>query len=80
MARSTKKWTRTIKESAVLAELKSMEDDPGYNTQSSYHSDGDRYPNNLISFAEMHLEHLRKFTNIDPMQYISNLKLMTRIQ
>ena len=58
--------------------LKLMVDDNLYSTQSSYSCRNDLYPDNLIPFVEKHLEYLRKHPNIDPNQYLSNLKLMTK--
>lgn len=80
MAKNSPKWTRTVKEEDVLADLKKLEKDPSYNTPSRYHIDEERYPDNLISFAQTHLEHLKKFPKVDPDQYISNLRLMTKIR
>ena len=72
MSKASPKWTRTVSEDSVLIDLKKLEKDP--------HSDVERYPNNLITFAQSHIEHLKKFPNINPDQYISNLKLMTKIR
>ena len=80
MSKASPKWTRTVSEDSVLIDLKKLEKDPQYNTKSRYHSDVERYPNNLITFAQSHIEHLKKFPNINPDQYISNLKLMTKIR
>ena len=80
MSKASPKWTRTVKEEDVLDNLKKLEKDPLYNTPSRYHADTERYPKNLITFAQTHLEHLKKFPKVDPDQYISNLKLMTKIR
>lgn len=80
MSKASPKWTRTVKEEDVLDNLRALEKDPLYNTPSRYHADTERYPDNTISFAQTHLEHLKKFPKVDPDQYISNLRLMTKIR
>lgn len=65
-------------ESEVLQMLEQMENDKAYSTQPRYAANTEKYPNNLITFTQQHMEHLRKFPGIDPEQYISNLKLMNR--
>ena len=67
-----------VEEAEVLQLLEQMEDDKAYNTESHYAVDTIKYPDNKIRFSQKHMEHLRKFPAINPEQYISNLKLMTR--
>ena len=64
-------------EAEVFEMLLQMEKDEKYNTASRYVADSLKYPNNEISFSEKHLAHLRKFPDINPYHYISNLKIMT---
>lgn len=78
MSKSSKtKAFDTISEPEVRQLLEEMEGDKRYNTKSRYVADTLKYPDNQITFTEKHLEHLRKFPDIDPNQYISNLRLMT---
>lgn len=70
----------TVSEIEVLEMLTEMEGDERYNTQSRYSADAARHPNNQVTFSEKHIEHMRKFPEINPHQYIQNLKLITRIQ
>ncbi len=78
MSKSSKaKAFDTISEPEVRQILQEMEGDNRYNTNSRYVADTTKYPTNLITFTEKHLEHLRKFPDIDPNQYISNLRMMT---
>jgi len=65
-------------EARILSLLKQMEENKAYSTKPRYAANADKYPDNTISFSKQHIEHLRKFPNIDPEQYISNLKLMNR--
>ncbi len=51
-----------------------------YNTGPSYSADGITYPNNLIPFIDKHLNYLRKNQSVNPQEYLSNLRLMTKIQ
>ncbi len=67
-----------VHEAEVLAVLQSMEQDASYNTETRYAADSVKYPTHRITFSERHMEHLKKFPNIDPDQYVANLKMMTR--
>lgn len=60
--------------------LSNMEKDAAYNTTSSYISNGVKYPGNNISFVDKHMLYLVEHPKMDPRQYLSNLKLMTRIK
>jgi hypothetical protein len=80
MAKSSKtKAFSLASETEVFSLLTDMEKDSRYNTQTRYIADTAKYPTNIITFAEQHLEHLRKFPDVNPYQYISNLKLMTKL-
>ena len=80
MAKSSKSRHFTPEQEAdVLSQLKKLERDPMFNTQSQYSGNLDKHPNNTVTFTEKHMDHLKKFPNIDPSQYILNLKLMTRV-
>lgn len=57
-----------------------MVDDTTYNTESSYSANLDTYPDNRIPFVDKHMSYLKAHPAIQPDQYISNLRLMTRIR
>lgn len=60
--------------------LKAMALDATYNTQSSYNSNDTLYPGHQMSFVDKHMSYLRAHPATDPTQYLSNLRLMTRIK
>jgi len=70
----------TVEETEILAMLEQMEADPLYNTQSRYVADTEKYPDNVITFSQIHMGHLKKLPSVNPHQYISNLKLMTKVR
>lgn len=65
-------------EAEVLTTLQAMETDKQYNTASRYHNNSEKYPDNLITFSQMHMATLKKFPLINARQYIANLKLITK--
>lgn len=76
-----KKWSLDATEEAeILATLKKMEADIVYNTESKYHNNSEKYPDNEISFSETHMAYLKRYPAINPDQYISNLKLSTKLR
>jgi hypothetical protein len=58
----------------IRKELKRMMADPGYNTRPTYSAlaKGD------VLFADKHIGYLCLHLNVDPNQYLSNLKLLTK--
>ena len=64
----------------ILQSLQSMEQDNRYNTTSSYSANITAHPDNLIPFAQKHMQYLSAHPKLDPTQYLSNLRLMTRIK
>jgi hypothetical protein len=80
MKSSKTKPFSTVSEVEVGLLLKEMEKDKKYNTASHYVADSLKYPNNEITFSEKHIAHLRKFPDINPYHYISNLKMMTLLR
>jgi hypothetical protein len=64
----------------VMEMLQAMCADATYNTESSYSSKTELHPDNLISFKEKHVDYLRNHPTTNPFQYLSNLRLMTRIR
>jgi len=64
----------------VVRELKTMTTDDAYNTKPSFSVKSELYPDNLIPFVDKHMDYLRSHPAMDPRQYLSNLRLMTRIR
>lgn len=60
--------------------LKEMVLDDAFNTKSSFSVDTSNYPDNLIPFVDKHMRYLRDHPNTNPQQYLSNLRLMTKIR
>lgn len=60
--------------------LAQIEKDATFNTGPSYSANGDKYPDHSIPFVDKHMNYLRTHPSIDPQQYISNLRLMTRVR
>lgn len=80
MAKSSKSRHFSAEEEAqVMEQLRTMEGDAAFNTTAQYSGNTEKHPNNQITFTEKHMDHLKKFPNINPDQYILNLKLMTRV-
>jgi hypothetical protein len=70
------KYLKTDVAKTVSAELEAMVDNPVYKTDSSYTpSSEDR-----ISFVNKHLRYLSTHQKLNYQQYLSNLKLMTKIK
>lgn len=66
-------------EAAVIKRiLRAMVLDETYNTEPTYSANSGLYPNNLIPFLDKHMAYLSTHPDLDPQQYISNLRLMTR--
>lgn len=80
MAKATKARHFTDdQEVRLMTALAEMEKSLNFNTASQYSGNVEKHPDNRISFTEKHLNHLKKFPNIDPDQYVMNLRLMTRV-
>lgn len=58
----------------IREELTRMMDDPSYNTRSTYSAaaKGD------VQFIDKHLNYLSTHLKVDPGQYLSNLRLITK--
>lgn len=65
---------------ATLHALQSMVADSVYNTEPSYSSNSILYPDYLIPFIDKHMCYLRDHPSTNPRQYISNLRLITKIR
>lgn len=69
-----------MKYEEIEAALLDMELDNAYNTESVYNPNTILYPNNKMSFKDKHLAYLKSNKATNPEQYLSNLKLMTKIR
>ena len=54
--------------------------DEKYNTDSTYSSDTITYSDHLIPFVDKHMQYLIMHPSVDAEQYLSNLRLMTRVR
>lgn len=57
-----------------------MDKDTAFNTYSSYTANAQDYPDYKIPFVDKHMNYLMLHPSTDPQQYISNLRLMTRVR
>ena len=64
---------------AVKQALIKMDSDDSYNTKPTYSPDTESYPGNEVPFVKKHMQYLGSHPT-DPMHYLSNLRLMTRIR
>jgi hypothetical protein len=60
--------------------LESMVANDIYNTDPTYTANTLLYPDNIIPFIDKHMQYLLNHPTIDPRNYISNLRLMTRLR
>jgi len=65
---------------AVKQALSKMALDNTYTTESSYNANEMLYPDHDMSFVEKHMHYLSTHQNVNPQQYLSNLRLMTRVR
>jgi hypothetical protein len=57
-------------------ELKRMDGDPLYNTRSLFTP----MQNQALSFVDRHMKYLSEHPKLNPTQYLTNLRLMTRLK
>lgn len=62
----------------TAAELKAMVEDPKMITKSGFSPNSELWPDNRIPFVEVHLSYLKTHKNVDPKNYLSNLRLMIK--
>ncbi len=60
--------------------LRTMVKDMTYSTKSSFSANSELYPDHQIPFVNKHMDYIRSHPSTDPKQYLSNLRLMTRIK
>jgi hypothetical protein len=64
----------------IKQKLIAMLSDTQYNTQASYSSNTELYPDNMMSFVDKHLQYLCAHPKLDADTYLTNLRLMTRVR
>lgn len=60
--------------------LIAMDADANYKTSSSYTANTTMYPSSERTFVEKHMDYLKDHPATDPLHYLANLRLMTRIR
>ncbi len=70
----TREFLASEQAADIRKELERMMSDPCYNTRPSYSA----ALNDDILFADKHINYLSIHPNVDPDQYMSNLKLITK--
>lgn len=68
----------TMTKEEVLDALTKMQDDPTMLTADAYSPNTTLWPDNRIPFADIHLAYLATHKNVDPRNYLSNLRLMIK--
>lgn len=63
----------------VLKELSRIDADNSYKTGPSYSSKAS-YIDGLIPFVDKHMDYLNDNPHINPVHYLANLRLMTKIR
>ena len=58
--------------------LSALEDNPSYVTEVSYTSDREKYPKGIIPFVDKHLLYLHQHPTVNPLHYLSNLRLQLK--
>lgn len=67
-----------ISEKEIISALSLMEKDSRYLTKAFYRGASERWTNDYLTFVEYHLRYLKMHTTLDPVHYISNLRLKLR--
>lgn len=66
--------------SRIEDELRRMERSEAFNTEASYSANVVVYANHQMPFKDKHLTYLNSNPQVDPQQYLANLRLMTKIR
>lgn len=64
----------------VKLALQEMQANLQHNTDSSYSADVVKYPDHQINFVDKHMQYLQAHPEVNPLQYIANLRLITRLR
>lgn len=65
-------------EEEIISQLEAYEADPTMITESVYSPSANEHKDNKMPFTEVHLTYLRKHKNVNPQQYLSNLRIMIK--
>jgi len=68
------------KSAEVLRALEQMVLNTDMKTLSTYSTDAETYPDNLIPFVQKHIAYLQSHPKVDPDQYLANLRLMIKVR
>lgn len=77
-SKRTAQFFESLEGQEIEQMLISMVKDDVFNTESSYSANENLYPDHVMSFVEKHKSYLLKHPSTDPMQYLANLRLITR--
>lgn len=72
------KMKNYMQEPAIRQELQAMYEDDNYRTLPGYSVDADKYANHVVPFVSSHLDYLKRHPYVDPLHYLSNLRLMLK--
>jgi hypothetical protein len=64
----------------IREQLRLMTTDNKYNTTSTFSTNNELYPDNLIPFVDKHMNYLNVHPKLDATQYLANIRLMTRVR
>lgn len=72
---SAQKFLKSEAADLIREDLKQMVESPNFNTRSTYS------PSSEVDllFVDKHMKYLSQHPNLNPQHYLSNLRLMTRI-
>jgi hypothetical protein len=60
--------------------LERMTLDVAFNTEDSYTADVMRYPDNKMPFLDKHRNYIAAHPDVNPLDYVANLRLKTRLR
>lgn len=60
--------------------LRELEANLGFHTSDGYSSNSEDYPDNVIPFVQKHMRYLNDHPQVNPEQYLSNLRLMIKVR
>lgn len=66
----------TMSATEVFDKLQDMELDSNLITKDAYSPNAELYPDGRIPFVDIHMSYLKSHKNVDPKNYLSNLRLM----
>lgn len=73
---SRREFLASSEAEVIRVALRAMTIDPCFNTKSTYTASSD----DGLAFIDKHMKYLGSHPKINPQQYLSNIKLMTRVK